>query len=71
MALIAASVVTATTRMGVTLSLATAAALQAGQVNQHFPCQPWAFGSFGTYGGLLCFAVASVIALDLGLQNSK
>lgn len=37
MALIAVSVVTATTQMGVTLSLGTAAALQAGQVKSAIP----------------------------------
>lgn len=59
MALIAVSVVTATTRTGAILSLATAAALQAGQVKSAI-----SFGNLGAWldfgawrGLLICFAL--------------
>lgn len=69
MALTAVSVVTVTTPMGVTLSPATAAALQAGQVKSAITLA-W-FGTLEGFVGLFCFVIASVIALDLWLQTSK
>lgn len=75
MVLIAVNVVTVATQMGVILSPVTAAVLRAGQVKLAIPFVNLGvfvgLGFGGGIGRLLCFAIASVIALDLWLQTSK